>query len=601
MRVFRTVIVATGIILAASEAHPLVWYVDAAGGDPSNDATSWTQAVPRLAQAADAAEASGDQNPTFWVTVTPQEGQSGDDRVLNLAGYSFSSVAIFGGFNGTENSPNGRPEGQRTALTFPEGGSLVAGILSNIPELVLDALRFVRLDADAQGAGLYVTAGEVSANNCVFTECEADEGGGAIALRLGSSLEASNCVFTDNGASGGGPSVPASGGDILLSSEPGAQVSGNAPTATLIDCRLAGAASATAGGSIYVGEGAAMTATRCTINSGLADEQGGGIFAASGPGTAITLADSDVSNCMVNNGPGGGFWAGDGATVLLLDSRIANCVGTEGGGVWLEGCTGEVTGTDFINNETGILSGAASANPSGGGMLMDNCALPVTDCRFIGNRAGNEDSMTSFGGGLVQEDSLNNAPLSVTNTVFEGNRSVSGNGGGLYSEFSELTVDGCTFTGNRAQQGGGLRAVTQGEGVGMRGTTLRGNVANAAGGADFVGGEQHVAQCRFDSNGAPGAGTGGLRSTNAGTVQVINSLFTENVGLNTTAISIASASQAPRIAYCTFAGHSQWHSFQREGVLIRLDGTPQTMEVTSCILDGPQTFAAGTGDRKSVV
>lgn len=85
-----------------------------------------------------------------------------------------------------------------------------------------------------------------------------------------------------------------------------------------------------------------------------------------------------------------------------------------------------------------------SADENGGGMYTDFSQMPVRGCLFLNNTAG------IGGGGMNNRSSLS---LAVTNSTFTGNSASFG--GGVANNEGLLTVTNCTFTGNTATNYGG--------------------------------------------------------------------------------------------------------------------------------------------------
>lgn len=141
---------------------------------------------------------------------------------------------------------------------------------------------------------------------------------------------------------------------------------------------------------------------------------------------------------------------GAGPATTILDGQdlvqVMSLDSTAAGGV-----TVEVVGLTFRNGAAlsdGDTGGGLEIRTGSGGILVDNCA-------FLGNRSADD------GGGLYARiTNLNETPITVLDSLFDGNRTLGSgsDGGGAHisaSGFAGVTVSGCEFIGNASQDAGG--------------------------------------------------------------------------------------------------------------------------------------------------
>ncbi|MCE9615162.1 MAG: hypothetical protein K8T26_12865 [Lentisphaerae bacterium] len=118
-----------------------------------------------------------------------------------------------------------------------------------------------------------------------------------------------------------------------------------------------------------------------------------------------------------------------------------------------------------------VLAGLGSL--PGGGIYIEGMPITVRNCVF-GNNSGNE------GGALY---SL--AGATIRDCVFSNNTATS-NGGGVMSQFGNLTLDNCVFHGNRASTGSGGAVAMANQTLTMRHCTFNTNRASFAGYSVYV-------------------------------------------------------------------------------------------------------------------
>jgi predicted outer membrane repeat protein len=187
------------------------------------------------------------------------------------------------------------------------------------------------------------------------------------------------------------------------------------------------------GGALHALNGADVLLENCDLQSNLAAQFGGGIFAEN-DGTSVHVMD-----CLLTL-----HTASSGGAIYATDSAI--CV---------------VEDTEFSENLVSFDGGGASVKNDGSSFLY---------CCFKDNIAG------GFGGGL---DNQAGANTNVSNCLFIDNSSAFG-GGGIYNLNSNPAVYKCTFANNVAQEENGGAIHNDGTSYpSIEGTLFCGNIGNA--------------------------------------------------------------------------------------------------------------------------
>jgi hypothetical protein len=161
---------------------------------------------------------------------------------------------------------------------------------------------------------------------------------------------------------------------------------------------------ATTGGAGIFNEGIA-TITGSTISGNTAGSHGGGVYNYRDPGDdvtdgTLTIRDSTISGNKAGDHAGGIFNEGTG-NANIINSRIIDNTAIHGGGI------------------SNVVSGI----------------LTLTDCTISGNKAG-------WGGGIFNYDQ-GKLFIGGTSQIIN-NQATAGEGGGIYTGNSLVTLDGTT-------------------------------------------------------------------------------------------------------------------------------------------------------------
>lgn len=250
---------------------------------------------------------------------------------------------------------------------------------------------------------------------------------------------------------------------------------------------------------------------------------------------------------------------------------------------------------------------------AGGGLLVEGASITIENAVFTGN-AG------VLGGGV----SIIDGDAVVRESRFEDNQAL--HGGGLYIEQGTLLIEESEFENNAATNNGGAVAIFWLTDAAITDTDFTNNDANSFGGAVYTNhaeidfnrlsftdngkaeeGEHNAwtistfgggAVYTTDTNGRINASRfvrnvafagGGLYVASTGTVEVVNSLFTEH---GTTCGNCGYApiyvnSSSPTIINCTIADNSTL-----SGIFTTFNGFPT---IANTIISGPDNATSGNG------
>jgi len=258
-----------------------------------------------------------------------------------------------------------------------------------------------------------------------------------------------------------------------------------------------------------------------TITGGFADgnnqsndRAGAGIWLAS------TFSSPFISHCIItgnvanyssgNAGVGGAIYAAvnSNTSAKFEDCVISDNHSARSGGAVSISSPGAVKFTRCVFSGNSTLSTSASSNNGGGALYFSVSNLVTLDtCTLQSNSTG-----ASPGGAVYVTGS---GAFIASDCVFDGNTanggSLSGQGGGLYSNGTQNTLVNCLFHANKSEQSAQSNA---GGGVALAGTS----------------GAQVIVNCQFIANEGNSQGYGGgfYTAKNSDGVAIINCLFAGN-------------------------------------------------------------------------
>lgn len=297
----------------------------------------------------------------------------------------------------------------------------------------------------------------------------------------------------------------------------------------------------------------ALTLTDLTVQNGLNNSTGGGVYVSSG---SLTLDNVDVLSNTAS-GSGGGVWASGAMTVTggLFQNNLCTGSSCNGGGLY-GGGTLVVSGTKFVSN---------TAQVSGGGSYNINTAQ-VTQAEFRNNTCAGG---TSHGGGMFSGSGLTldntlvmsntaitdaggfyvNGPAEVSGGLFQANTCTGATctGGGLYIG-GEFAITGTQFIENGAVQKAGA-VYGYANGTVDSATFLRNHSTNGAG--LYASAKLTVTNSVFIANTASYGG--GIYQNGSRDASIVNALFARNTATSQGAALHLGSSGVVTVAQTTIA------------------------------------------------
>ncbi len=141
-------------------------------------------------------------------------------------------------------------------------------------------------------------------------------------------------------------------------------------------------------------------------------------------------------------------------TTLTLDHATitGNSATTDGGGVDLRGGTATITDTTISSNS---VTATPNTDDGGGGvMIADSVSTTIADSTIANNTVSGDMSGNDGGGGVFVSPVSNSTPaVSLTNDTVTGNSAQYG--GGIYNEFSTVTLTNVTLVNGIADAASG--------------------------------------------------------------------------------------------------------------------------------------------------
>jgi len=358
------------LLFVANPAVGAVWYVDSLIGT-SGDGTTWGTAFATIQEAIDAASA-GDE---AWVKA----GTYTLSATINLD----EEVSLYGGFAGAETSREERD--WETNVTTIDGNDAVRCLYVTADNVTIDGFTVTGGYTDgtvvengaAMQNGLY-GGGEIDTTvaNCVFTDNHSGRHAGAIYNDEGN-LALDNCVFAGNTASNRG----------------GAILSYSIHSNNITNCEFTDNSGRSGGAMVISDDSVSNTVTNTTFIGNTADTDGGAI---------VCDADINITGCIFLENIASRYgtiatYADPGKTIAVVNSTFANNSVQYGGGVCINGSSGEL-GAVIIKHCT-FTGNTATGD---GGAVLSRKALGPTSVFLVSNSilwgdSGNEIAVIDNG------------------------------------------------------------------------------------------------------------------------------------------------------------------------------------------------------------
>ncbi len=329
--------------------------------------------------------------------------------------------------------------------------------------------------ATANGGGIYAYQSEAVISNCTIQNNSCGDEGGGIYIIV-SDMLFSNCTVQQNSCADSGAGIYIQESNVSIDktiiqnniSSRGGGVTTILSTLDISNSSIEeNSATGTRGGGIYCDSGSTLTVESCNISSNLSHNDGAGIYC--DLNTNVFIANSHL-NSNIAQLKGGGIYAYNGTLIMentQLYQNLAESGGgifaentdftiseshfdmnraessgiANGGGIRIDGATGEITNSDFNGNY---------AQDDGGGVYITSNNTSFTGCRFISNEAEYDGA-----GARV----YNGSTAYFVECIFLLNKTVqsSGRGGGIQNNNTSSTyISNCEFSLNESGQGGGV-------------------------------------------------------------------------------------------------------------------------------------------------
>jgi hypothetical protein len=506
--------------LAVGMGMPLwatVWYVNVANTGGTQDGTTWATAFTGFQSGINAA-AGGD---SVWVAAG--DYVAGVNVSFNLK----SGVQVFGGFTGTETSFSQRNWVSNVTLLSSQSYSIVA---TNYPNTVLvntgldqtavlDGFTITcgsaTLTVDGTGGGMANYYSSPTLKNLTFSGNVLYSGSNALGAGMYnyySSPTISNAIFSGNLVKGYDSSF--GGGMYNYYSSP--VISSSVFFANKIINENNTPVISRGGGMYNYHSSPSIVNTSFSFDTVTgAHDMGGGIY--------NNNSSPSISHCSFNANYGrygGGIYNDSGSAGTVSNCSFMNHISTYGGGM-INHASSVVMTSDTFSYNYGY---------NGGGMYNDTLSSPSIDSAvFMYNTA-------YFGGGMYNDSS---STTRINHTLFNGNTAQQAGGGMYNAEYSLPTILNTTFTSDSATNGG-----ASGEGGGMY-NNFSSPIIRSCG---FIGDYADYYA------GATYGGLGGAICDYYSSPMIDSSSFTGNSSGDGGAIE-NSAYSSPAISNCSFIGN----------------------------------------------
>jgi filamentous hemagglutinin family protein len=473
----------------------------------------------------------GQLNLTSTGFTNNQAGQSGGalslfDTTVNIDGVGFDgnrAIAAGGAidFAGTASLTALNSSFENSHADF--GGAIATSASGTV---AMQDTQFTANTADTDGGAIFNAGSNlvIMGTNSLFTNNEAERFGGAIRNNAGQTVSITDATFDRNQVNRQGGAIYNEGianigltnflnNKIRLSgiANGGGAINNQGPSAELqiTNSRLIGNTSAQEGGAIFA-RGVATTIVDTILEDNRAQGSGGGFF---NQGGVLNIVGSNFLRNQALNNAGGGI-SDNGGTTQITGGTIADNQALIGGGI--EATASWLT----LNNVT--VENNRSAESGGGIELTSMLQTIIQNSRILNNRT----TVTGNGAGLGSYRS----PVTIRDTTVSGNQSVN-MGGGLEGVESDFVLERVDLTDNTALFGGGIsnRSITGVATTTITDSQILRNQATQGGGGVYVRGDAvtQIQRTTIAQN-ASGSNGGGIGSLAIGVFNLLDSTVTQN-------------------------------------------------------------------------
>jgi uncharacterized repeat protein (TIGR01451 family) len=380
----------------------------------------------------------------------------------------------------------------------------------------------------SQGENLIVQSSMITGNTVTGSM---NIGGGAVALSGAASLTIDGTTIMTN-ATGASP-YPGGrdgGGIWVKGASPAAPASLSIIASSLITGNNSigqGAGFFAKDANVYVG-GSTVSSNTAYDPSPSYRPSGGGGFVLGAPGVnpVVTVTGSTFTGNGAES-EGGGIWAGYASLSLTASTVVgSNSSGSGGGGIFMRGDGATLPALSITNNSS--ITGNVANGGGGGGFYAQYANVTISDSYLGGNAASNSGGAFYAGG-----DYTNFTTLMITNTMITGNNA-GGSGGGGYINYSDVMMNSVTATYNDATGGSGGGFYISGSygttaSVSITGSTITDNYTSSSGGGLYVNYSQlTISNNTVISNNDAAYGGGGLHLSSIPMASITDSFVQGN-------------------------------------------------------------------------
>lgn len=458
--------------------------------------------------------------------------------------FVYGSVGLVSGANASGNTSYGN--GGFAYLSSTNGSALT-----------VNGNSVISSSNGKSGAAFYAAASSIlNIASSTVSESTSSDHGGAIYI-TNATLNVDNVTFDQNVANS-----TTYGGGVIYSA---ARAIVTIEHSTFTDNQ------AKYGGAIYANTGSQITLVNITATGNVATSNGGFAYINKTSGEAIARitieADELLTNTISNNtaAGGAGFYINNGK-LIMSDTVLSGNISTASGGALYVKENGSATLTSCTVSDNHATNGLG-AIVYGGTLIVSNSSF---EDNVISGGSGEGGALYVRGG-----DNDEVATVTISNTVFSGNVSVS-RGGAISIKVNTLVaITDCTFTSNSSAEGGAISSYTSFE---VTGTDFNTNSASTTGGAIhlYTNGQATVEDCNFSGNTSTTTG-GAINFTNNSVGVLTDCTFIGNEATtNGGALYFGSTSSAT-LDGCTFTENN---AASNGGAMYF--GTSSHIEATNC-------------------
>ena len=313
-------------------------------------------------------------------------------------------------------------------------------------------------------------------------------------------------------------------------------------TATLSNIYISGFSRSREGGAIRIRDGATVTINDSNFDANESEDDGGHIYVSD---STLTVSNSDFTDGWAEDG--GGIYATTSTLTLTNVTLDGNAVSNTGGSLVLDESTADIDSSDLYASEaSGGYAGHIYCSEStlnlantnvefgvvetmGGGIYASDSDLVVENTTFYDNEsngAGSWWTSGGSGGALAVVDGT----LSMNGSLFSAN-SATVNGGGIYTEGSDVSISATSLTQNAATGTdgyGGAIFVDDGS-LQLSSSTVSNNTSGYIAGAVRMSGSASLTiHASTLSNNQSSDYGGAIHHGSSGDLTITNSVFESN-------------------------------------------------------------------------